>query len=308
MKSIKIRASGSYIPDKKIENQTINQKLNLSSDWIEKRTGIKQRHYAEEDITEIAIKAVENLIQKSAVNIQEVEQIYVATTSSKHMMPGISFDIQRKFNIKQCICLDILGGCSGYINALDIAQKYITSGARKNALIIGVDKLSEFTDEQDINTVILLGDGAGAIYIEGTDEEKAYFSNIESIGEGNDILKCDVGNKIIMDGKKIYKFATSKTVQNIETIIQKAGMDLDKIDYIVPHQSNIRILDSICNKLGVSKDKMFINLENIGNTFNASIPISLDEMFNKKLLKEGQLILQLGYGGGLNLGSIILEI
>ena len=307
MQYIKISATGKYIPNRKIDNEELNKKFNLPQGWIEKRSGIKARYYSDEDIIQMAIHAVENLIVKSNIDINKIEQIYVATTSSKNLMPGISFEIQKNFNIRNCICLDILGGCSGFINAFDIAQKYIASGNKTNALIIGVDKLSEFVMD-DINTSILLGDGAGAIYIEKTSNLKKYESYIESIGEKNEILTCNHLDGIIMNGKEVYKFATTKTIKNVQEVLKLANMSIKDIDFIIPHQSNMRILKSIEEKLKCNNNQMFINLEHIGNTFNASIPIALNEMIEKNILKECQKILMIGYGGGLNLGSIIFEM
>ena len=172
MYSIQIIGYGSYLPNKKVENDSLNKKFNLDSDWIYQRSGIRYRYYAEESISELAIKATETLIENSKIDISEIEAIFVATTTSQRLMPGISFDVQNAFSIKCCICLDILAGCSGYINAIDIARNYIAIGKIKNALVIGVEVLSKFMDMQDINTNILLGDGAGALLIGRSEKEK----------------------------------------------------------------------------------------------------------------------------------------
>ena len=308
MESIKIIATGSYLPEKRLKNEELNRKFELEDNWIEKRTGIKTRYIAEEEIEDLAIKSVKNLINKSKFDIQKIDCIIVATTSSNKLMPGISYLIQKEFDIKKCMCMDILAGCSGYINAFDIIRKYIACGEIEYGLVVGVEKLSEYINYEDINTAILLGDGAGATLIGKSMQEKKYFQNFESVGHQGEILICNMDNKLYMDGKSIYKFGITKTVENIKELLEKGNETIENIDFIVPHQSNIRILEKMQNKLEVLDDKMYINIKDIGNTFNASIPICLDEMYEKGLIKENQKLILIGYGGGLNLGSILIEV
>ena len=187
MESVEIIATDKYLPKRCITNKSIEKKFDLSSNWISTRTGINQRFYSDEDISMLAIKAVENLIMNSKIDIQKVDLIIVATTSTKKIMPGISFIVQKAFNIQKCRCIDILAGCSGYINAFDIARKYIITEDCNSALVIGVEKLSECIDKNDINIVSLLGDGASASILEPTKSQKLYYSNIESIGQIGDI-------------------------------------------------------------------------------------------------------------------------
>lgn len=308
MNSIKILATGMYLPKNEIDNKYFNDKFNLEEDWIYKRTGIKKRYWTEtEKTSELAIKAVEDLQKNNNVDFSKIGLIIVASTNYEDAMPSISFEIQKKFNIEKCICMDILAGCSGYINSIDIARKYIELDEIEYALVIGVEKLSKYIDKNDINTAILLGDGAGATLI-GKAENRRYAQNIESIGQEGDILTSKENSKIYMDGKKIYKFGTARVAQNINKLLEKEGLDIADIKYIVPHQSNLRILNSMREKIGAKENQMYINITNVGNTFNASIPIALNEMIRKNLLKKQDKIILVGYGGGLNLGSILIEI
>ncbi len=308
MNSIKIVASGIYLPENSIENAYLNNKFNLNDNWIYKRTGIQKRYWAEEEsMLEIAIKSVEKILENTKINIQHIGLIMVASTKFEDSMPGISFGIQKKLDIKNCMCMDLLAGCSGYINAMDIAKKYVEIDEVKYALVIGVEKLSKYMNKEDINTAILLGDGAGATLI-GKAKNKMYSKNIESIGQDGDILTCKENEKVYMDGKKIYKFATARVAENINELLKKENLNISQIKYIVPHQSNSRIIDSIAQKIGAKKEQMYVNIENVGNTFNASIPIALNEIIDKNLLKEKDKIILVGYGGGLNLGSILIEI
>ena len=308
MNSIKILATGMYLPKEKIDNNYFNNKFNLEDNWIYQRTGIKTRYWSEnEKIKDLAIKAVEDLIDKNNVDLAKIGLVVVASTNYEDTMPGVSFEIQKRFNIENCMCMDILAGCSGYINSIDIARKYIELEEVENALVIGVEKLSKYINKDDVNTAILLGDGAGATLI-GKAEGKKYAQNIESIGQEGDILTSKENSKIYMDGKKIYKFGTARVAKNINSLLSKENIDISEIKYIVPHQSNLRILTSMAERIGANIEQMYINISDIGNTFNASIPIALNEIVRNNLLQENDKIILVGYGGGLNLGSILIEV
>ena len=302
---MRIVASSSYLPSKKVLNEEIEKKLNLETNYIEKRTGIKQRYFVQnETIEEMSIKAIEKLINAAKIDVQEIDMIIVATTTTNNLMPGISNYIQKYFDIKKCISFDILAGCNGYINALDIAQMYIKSGKVNKGIVVGVDILSKYTDEKDVGTAIILADGAGATLVEKSENE--YFSNIEAIPDKDDILTIKSNEKIFMDGISVYKYAVTETVKNINQLLEMSNEKIENIKYIVPHQSNLKIIKAISNRLGT--EKMYTNIQSVGNTFCASIPIVLEEMQKKNLLKTGDKIILLGYGGGLNTGSILLEI
>lgn len=309
MKSIKMVTNGVYLPKRKITNEKLNQEFELKENWIEKRCGILNRNYVkEETIVDLAKLAVENLLENINMDIQKIGIIVVASTSTDRLMPGISFEIQKQLNIKQCICLDLLCGCSGYINAFDLVKKYMLEDDIEYGLVIGSEVLSKYVKQDDIDTKILLGDGAGATLLKITEESKRYEYYIESIGQQGEILTCSNNEKLYMNGKEIYKFGTTKTVENIRKLLQKANISMEEIKYIVPHQSNVRMMKSMASKLSIPEEKVYINIEQIGNTFCASIPIALNQMFQENLLKQGDKIILIGYGGGLNLGSILLEI
>ena len=305
---MRLVSCSSYLPEIKVENKEIANKFNIEEEYIVKRTGIRQRYFAkDETIEEMATMAVQRLIRKTKIDVQEIGLIVVATTSTNRLMPGIANYVQKKINIKKCIAFDVLAGCSGYINAVDIAQMYIDSGKIEKAIVIGVDILSKYTNQDDINTTIILADGAGATLFESSNNN-LYFSNIESIPDFKNILGNASNGKISMDGLAIYKYAVSETVTNVRELLEKSGEKLESIKYIVPHQSNLKIIKAIANRLGISMEKVFSNIDNVGNTFCASIPIALEEMQQNKLLNNGDKIILLGYGGGLNTGSILLKI
>ena len=304
MSNIKIISSGKYIPKVQITNKELEEKYNVEENYIFKMTGIKQRFYAEEEIEELAINAT----KKALENIKEnIDLIIVASVSETNQMPSISYKIQKHFNIKNCMCIDILAGCAGFINALDIAKLYIDANRINTALVVGVEKLSNFIDKTDINTEILLSDGAGAIVIKKSQEPKLYYSYIESKGQKGEILTYTDKNKIYMNGKEIYKYAVTDTVKNINKLLDISNITIEELSYIIPHQSNKRILESISKKLNIKEDKMYFNVDKYGNTFCASIPIAIDDMIKLNKLKEKDKIILIGYGGGLNTGSILLE-
>ena len=235
--------------------------------------------------------------------------IIVATTSTNMLMPGISYKIQEHFNIENCMCLDVLAGCAGFVNALDIAQCYLETDKAKMPLVVGVDLLSKCIDQKDVSTSILLSDGAGAVILQKAKEEnRLYSSNITSHGQNGKILTYNANEKLQMDGKEVYKYAVTETVKNVKELLKKNQINIDDIKYIIPHQSNLKIMKSIANKLKIDSKKVYTNIENVGNTFCASIPIALDEIFEKHLLKKGDKVILLGYGGGLNTGSILMEV
>ena len=308
MKNIEIIASGKYLPKKEILSKDVEKKFNLKEGYIEKRTGIIKKYYVEEEkIEDLAINATKDLFSKG-INKDNIGLIIVATTTTDKLMPGISNYVQKELNIQQCICLDILAGCSGYINAFDIASMYIKTGKVEKALIIGVEVLSKYVNSKDINTSIILSDGAGATLVGSTNIDKKYYSNIKAEGENNHILECKSNSNIYMEGKEIYKYAVTKTVENVKELLEKSGESLENIKYIVPHQSNMKIMKAIANRLKMENNKIYTNIEIVGNTFCASIPIALSEMMKNRLLKKGDKIILLGYGGGLNTGSILIEI
>lgn len=306
MSSIKIIATGKYVPKHEIINELFENENNLEKGYIQKRSGIEKRHYAtRESLEDLAINSVKDMLEKyNNINIESVDMIITTSTSYEKIMPSLSFKIQEYFNIKNCICLDILAGCSGYINALDIAQKYITSQNVKTALVIGAEILSKNTYD-NINSKMLFGDGAGCTLLEESKTLKKYVCNIESFKDENKILTCTDNHKLAMNGKEVYKFATTKTVENLKELIEKSKEKIEDIKYIVPHQSNIKIIKKISQKIGIES---YININEYGNTFCASIPIALDEVYSSKAIKEKDKIILLGYGGGLNIGSILMEV
>ena len=310
MSNIHIVTNGIYFPQKQIKNDELEKTLNLESGYIEKRTGIKNRYYAvNETIQEMAVGAVKNIFI-SEEQKQNIDLIIAATTSTDMLMPGISNYVQKELRLSPCICFDILAGCGGYINAFDIAKVYIDSKNIRKALIIVADKLSGIIDKKDIGTAVVLSDGAGATLVEKEEStsQKIYVSNIKAEEDKNHILAYQYGKNVYMNGKEVYKYAVTRTIENVNELLEKANITLQDVKYIVAHQSNLKIIKAIASRLHIGMEKMYTNIQERGNTFCASIPIALHDMQKHQLLKTGDKIILLGYGGGLNTGSILMEI
>lgn len=306
MNGIKIIGRGKYLPAKEVTSKRLAKKFNTTEEYIYKVCGIKKRLYAkkEDTLESMAYKASLDAIKNGNVNYNDIDLIILATTSSNEMMPGISYKVQDLLNIENCMCMDILAGCNGFINAFDIAYNYIEIGKVNTALVIGVEKLSKAINQKDMSTAILFGDGAGATIITRSEEKRNYYSKIKSRGQEAEYLTYEVGKKLAMDGTKIYKYAVSEVPKIINKTLNDAKLNIKDINHIVLHQSNTRIMNSTAKKLSIPKEKIFSNIENVGNTFCASIPIALTEIN----INKGEYLLMCGYGGGLNMGCIILEL
>ena len=306
MNGIKIIGRGKYLTAKEVTSKRLARKFNTTEEYIYKVCGIKKRLYAkkEDTLESMAYKASLDAIKNGNVNYNDIDLIIVATTSSNEMMPGISYKVQDLLNIENCMCMDILAGCNGFINAFDIAYNYIEIGKVNTALVIGVEKLSKAINQKDMSTAILFGDGAGATIITRSEEKRNYYSKIKSRGQEAEYLTYEVGKKLAMDGTKIYKYAVSEVPKIINKTLNDAKLNIKDINHIVLHQSNTRIMNSTAKKLSIPKEKIFSNIENVGNTFCASIPIALTEIN----INKGEYLLMCGYGGGLNTGCIILEL
>lgn len=313
MENIKITKTGTYLPEIEIQNEQLEKQLNLEPGYIKKRTGITKRYYTNNTQEDLAEKLLKKMF-KTPEETKDIDLIIAATTTPNYFMPGIANIVQKKLQIEKCISFDILAGCSGFINAIDIAQKYIKTSNIKKALIIGIEQLSKFVNKEDISTCILLSDGIGAVLLEKTNEPKTYYSNIQALQDTKQILTSKIETqknelKLTMNGIEIYKYAVTETVKNIKQLLKQTNQNIEEIKYIIPHQSNLKIIKSIATRLGIKDmNKMCINIEKIGNTFCASIPIILDELYQNKQLKTGEKIILLGYGGGLNTGSILMEV
>lgn len=317
-----IIGTGSYYPDSIVTNDDLSKYVETSDSWISERTGIKERRISSgEDTSELAIKAGQRAIEKAGISPEDIGLIIVATITPDSFMPSVACLVQANLGAKNATAFDITAACTGFVYSIQIADRFLkASDDIKYALVIGSEVLSKVVDWEDRNTCVIFADGAGAAIL-GRDENHGIISSYSG-SEGdvkgsltlyanpvNNILsKQDDKGKIIgMNGKDIFRFATQIIPKSINKVLESANINIDEIDYIVPHQANYRIIESVANKMGIEKEKFYMNLDKCGNTSSASIPIALDEMNKKGLLKKGHKIILCGFGGGLTWGSLLIN-
>ncbi|WP_036931752.1 beta-ketoacyl-ACP synthase III [Proteocatella sphenisci] len=316
-------STGSYAPKFSLGNDHLTTLVDTSSEWIEKRTGIKKRNIsAGENTSDLAYEAGKQAIENSNVNLEDIDLVLVATITPDHFTPSTASMVQGKLGIKNAVAFDISAGCTGFVYALGIASSMIKNGIAKNALVIGSEVLSKVLDYTDRNTCVIFGDGAGAlvltkdlndkikdIYLQG-EYDTAHNIQIQSVNVNNAMHTSQDAStlpKLSMNGGEVYKFALGALSELIEVILERNNLTNDDIKYIVPHQANFRIIETVAKKLGIDINKFYMNIENYGNTSSASIPIALAEMNNLGLLKKGDKIIIAGFGAGLTWGSILIE-
>ena len=317
----RIIGTGSCLPKTVVTNDDLAKIMDTSDEWISTRTGIKERHLVREETTsgmsaEAAMRAMEN----AGVTAQELDLIIVGTVSADHVTPACACEVQAAIGADRAVAFDINAACSGFMFALNIAHAYLQMGVYKTALIIGAETLSKIMNWRDRSTCVLFGDGAGAAIVRADDKRGLLAFDQGSDGVKGSALACanrSNNNPLVetskeleyvhMDGQEVYKFAVTMVPASLHRTIEASGFMMEDIDYFVLHQANIRILQAVAKRLEVSEDKFPIILDHCGNTSAASIPILLDEMNRKGLLKPGMKIALSGFGGGLTWASTVLE-
>lgn len=330
MVEVQIIGTGSYLPERVLTNEEISKVVETDDEWIRSRTGIGERRISTgENTSDIAAKAALEALENANLTPEEIDLIIVATVTPDCYTPATACLVQNIIGAKNAVCFDISAACSGFIYGLNIAEQFLRVGTMKSALVIGAETLSKILDWNDRGTCVLFGDGAGAAVVRAGEEKGILANYMGSDGRGGNLLKCNaapieinnptlrkevLGDKeassagyLFMEGKEVFKFAVKVMEETIEKLIEKANLNINDVDHIIPHQANLRIIDYTIKKLGIDKEKFYINLQSYGNTSGASIPIALDEMNKKGLLKKGQNLLMVGFGGGLTWGGTLLK-
>ncbi len=313
-----ISASGSYLPEQVLTNDDLSKKVDTSDEWIFTRTGIRQRHIAAEGelTSDLAKKACDDLFKYSNITAQDIELIIVATTSPDLTFPSTATILQEKIVANNAFAFDVQAVCSGFVYALSVAESYITSGKVKNALVVGAETLSRIVDWQDRNTCVLFGDGAGAVLLEATEDKGRGIlsSKLKSDGGLVNILKTSGGPSlsqsagvIEMAGREVFKHAVSKMSEVVLESLEMANVKIADIDLLIPHQANIRILESVAKKLNLAEKQVIKTVDRHANTSAASIPLALDVAVKNNKVKKGDLVVLEALGGGLTWGSIVLK-
>jgi len=316
----RIVGTGSYLPKKVVTNDDLSNIMDTSDEWISSRTGIRQRHLAtEESNASMCAEAAKRALEDAGMTAGEIDLIIVGTITPDHVTPSLACEISALIGAERAVCFDINAACSGFVYSLHTAHAFLTAGIYQNAIVIGAEVLSRIMDWGDRSTCVLFGDGAGAAVV------RAEETGIIAFDQGSDGVKGSVlscinrrnNNPFVseskeldyvqMDGKEVYSFAVSTVPKSIMSVLEKANIEPEQVDYFLLHQANVRILDSVAKRLKMPKEKFPISLDHCGNISAGSIPILLDEVNKKGLLKRGQKIILSGFGGGLTWGTTLLE-
>ena len=323
---MKILGSGHYVPKTIVSNDDLSKIVDTNDEWISSRTGISTRHISDgEGVSDIASKAAMLALEDANIDVNDIDMILLATMTPDCMLPNNASIIQKNIGAVNATCFDINAACSGFLFALNTANAYLTSGMCKNILLIGAETLSKIVDWSDRSSCVLFGDGAGAMVVTA-DDTKAYISVTGSDGAKGQVLtggatllknmlvNADETNIMTdeyymhMDGQEVFKFAVTKVPECINEVLEKADLSADDIDYYILHQANVRIISSVAKRLGVSPDKLPVNLNKYGNTSAATIPILFDELRKDGTLKDAKKIIFSGFGGGLTWGASLVEL
>ena len=320
-----VLGTGHYAPEKIVTNADLEKMVDTSDEWIQTRTGIKQRHFASEGMntSDMCTKAAEQALEMAHTSPEELDMIIVCTLTPDMTIPSTACIVQKNLGAKNAAVFDLYAACSGFAYGSITASQYIQSGMCKKVLVIGAEILSRFMDFTDRNTCVLFGDGAGAAVFGvvpegygilgadmGADGNGGKYLNIPSSGVA--ILPTDEARKkhltyIKMDGKEVYKFAVKVMGQTAEKALERAGLQHEDIDLLIPHQANIRIIKSAAKRLHLPMEKVFVNIDKYANTSGASIPIAMDEANRSGRMKRGDIVVLAGFGAGLTWAGLVMK-
>mgnify|MGYP001358700021 FL=1 len=317
----KIAGTGKYLPDHILTNKDLEEMVDTSDDWIKSRTGVEKRHIASDDqsTSDLAYEAAKIAIRNSSTNLDEIDLIIVGTCTPDLVFPNTATLVQEKLGIGGCPAFSLETACSGFIYAAAVADKFIKVGEAKCALVIGADCLSRLLDWTDRSTCVLFGDGAGAVILKPSSESGIISCHLGSDGQYKDLLCYPIGPskdlhkagssdaKLLMSGNEVFKVAVRTLGKLAEKTLRDNGIDQDKLDWLVPHQANMRIIKATAKRLKLPLSKVILTVQDHGNSSSASIPMALDVGIEDGRIQRGQLILMEGFGGGFTWGSILMR-
>ena len=325
MKSAGIIGTGSYLPETIIPNEYFVKYLETSDEWITSRTGIQERRKASpgQATSDLGAEAARRAIADAGLTPLDIDMIIVATVTPDMLFPSTACLVQEKIGAYHAAAFDLSAACSGFIYGLSVANAYVATGMYQNVLVIGAEVLSAVLNPQDRRTVVLFGDGAGAAVVSQVEDGKGFLAfDLGADGSGGEVLQVAAGGSrlpanqetldkglhyLTMQGKEVFKFAVRVLGLTAKKVLGKAGMETEEVDFLIPHQANIRIVDAALRRFRISKEKTMINLEKYGNTSGASIPIALDEAIKEGKIQDGQKVVMVGFGAGLTWGSAVLH-
>ncbi len=314
----KILGTGSYLPQKIRTNADLEAMVETSDEWITKRTGIKQRHIAEgnETVPFMATEAAKRALEASSVNPEDIDLILVGTSTSNCVFPSTACQVQVALGCRSIPAMDISAACSGFVYVLSIADQYIKSGTCKKVLIIGADAISTTCDQTDRTTIVLFGDGAGAAVVGASEEPGVLCTHIQADGNYGSYLSLPVIGQqtpdqedryLHMKGNEVFKVAVTTLSRLVTETFEIAKIATSELDWLVPHQANLRIIKATADRLDLSMDQVIVTLDKQGNTSAASVALALDEGVRSGRIKRGQLILLEAFGGGFTWGSALVR-
>ncbi|ADO09089.1 MULTISPECIES: beta-ketoacyl-ACP synthase III [Pantoea] len=313
----KIIGTGSYLPSQVRTNADLEKMVETSDEWIVTRTGIRERRIAapDETVATMGFSAAQRALEMAGIEPNDVGLIIVATTSSSHAFPSSACMIQQMLEIKDCAAFDLAAACAGFTYALSVADQYIKNGAVKHALVIGADVLARALDPEDRGTIILFGDGAGAVVLGQSEEQGIISTHLHADGRYAQLLTLPYQDRahqdqpayVTMAGNEVFKVAVTELAHIVDETLQANNLDREMLDWLVPHQANLRIISATAKKLGMTMDKVVVTLDRHGNTSAASVPSALDEAVRDGRIKPGHLILLEAFGGGFTWGSALVR-
>jgi 3-oxoacyl-[acyl-carrier-protein] synthase-3 len=314
----RISGTGSYLPARVLTNAELEKQIETTSEWIVERTGIRERHIAAEGelTSDLALRAAESAIEAAGIDANEIQLIIVATTTADRVFPSTACILQAKLGVNNaCPAFDVQAVCSGFVYAVSIADQFIRSGQVKTALVVGAETLSRITDWTDRSNCMLWGDGAGAVILQASAQPGILATHLHADGRYQDLLFVDGGVSLKkegacymrMSGNAVFKMAVNTLDAIVDETLAANGLQKTDIDWLVPHQANIRIILATAKKLGMSMDHVVVTVDRHGNTSAASIPLALDTAVREGKIKAGELVLMEAFGGGFTWGSVLVR-
>ena len=325
MKAV-ITSVGHYLPEQRLTNAELEKMVDTSDEWITTRTGLKERRILDKDkgTSYMAIKAAEKVLAHRGISPEEIDVLLTATVTPDLPVPNMGAVVQREIGATNCWGYDLNGGCTGFLYAFATAAQFIESGRFKKIMVIGADKMSAIIDYKDRNTCILFGDGAGAVLVEPTEDDnsgvKDFILHLDGIGEeylymtgGGSRYPASLNtvkdkmHYLYQDGRTVYKHAVNGMSDVTLRVLERNGLSGEDVDMLIPHQANYRIIDAVAKKVGLSEDKVMINVHKYGNTTAGTIPIALSEAYEQQRIKHGDWIVMTAFGAGFTWGSALLK-
>ena len=321
MSYARITGTGSYLPQRILTNQDLEKMVETSDEWIRDRTGIRERHIAADDefTVDLAEQAARNAIEAAGIAVEDIDLIIVATTTPDRVFPSTACLLQQRLDIHGCTAFDVQAVCTGFVYGLGIADQFFKSGTSKCALVVGAETLSRIIDWKDRGTCVLFGDGAGAVVLQSSDEPGILSSHLHADGSYESLLtvpygvatgarQCiEGGGGITMKGNEVFKMAVNTLGRIVDETLEYNNMEKSDIDWLVPHQANIRIINATARKLRMSLDHVVITVDKHGNTSAASVPLALDTAVRDGRIQRGETVMLEAFGGGFTWGSVLLK-